>query len=54
MAIGDNYNDESMIRAAKYGVAMGNAVPAITQLAWRQTGRNTADAWPRQSIGPSP
>lgn len=43
MAIGDNYNDESMIRAAKYGVAMGNAVPAIAQLAWRQTGRNTAD-----------
>lgn len=32
-AIGDNLNDESMIRMAGTGVAMANAVPAIKELA---------------------
>lgn len=32
-AIGDNLNDESMIREAGTGVAMGNAIPAIKKLA---------------------
>lgn len=43
MTLGDNYNDESMIRMAKYSVAMGNAVPAIAKLAWRQTTTNLED-----------
>jgi Cof subfamily protein (haloacid dehalogenase superfamily) len=41
MAIGDNFNDESMIRDAKYSVAMGNAVPEIKDLAWFVTATNT-------------
>lgn len=32
-AIGDNLNDESMIKQAGVGVAMGNAVPQIKQIA---------------------
>lgn len=32
MAIGDNYNDESMIRTAGLPVAMENAVPEIKEL----------------------
>ncbi|WP_054662524.1 Cof-type HAD-IIB family hydrolase [Lacticaseibacillus camelliae] len=43
MAIGDNLNDESMIRMAKYSVAMANAVPKIKQLAWHVTGTNVED-----------
>lgn len=43
MAIGDNLNDESMIRMAKYGVAMANAVPQIKQLAWHVTATNVED-----------
>lgn len=43
MAIGDNLNDESMIRMAKYGVAMANAVPQIKALAWEITGTNVAN-----------
>ncbi|WP_461225980.1 Cof-type HAD-IIB family hydrolase [Lacticaseibacillus suihuaensis] len=43
MAIGDNLNDASMIQRAGFGVAMGNAVPAIKQLAWATTGTNTED-----------
>lgn len=43
MAIGDNLNDESMIRMAKYSVAMANAVPQIKALAWHVTGKNTDD-----------
>lgn len=39
-AIGDNLNDESMIRDAGTGVAMGNAVPAIKKLAQVQTKTN--------------
>lgn len=43
MAIGDNLNDESMITMAKYGVAMGNAVPHIKDIAWWTTAKNTDD-----------
>ena len=43
MAIGDNLNDESMIAMAKYGVAMGNAVPHIKDIAWWTTAKNTDD-----------
>lgn len=39
-AIGDNLNDESMIREAGTGVAMGNAVSAIKKLAQVQTKSN--------------
>lgn len=39
-AIGDNLNDESMIRDAGVGVAMGNAVPAIKKLAQVETKTN--------------
>lgn len=41
MSIGDNFNDESMIRDAKYSVAMGNAVQPIKDLAWFVTATNT-------------
>ncbi len=33
MAIGDEENDLSMIKYAGVGVAMGNAVPAVKQVA---------------------
>lgn len=39
-AIGDNLNDESMIRDAGIGVAMGNAIPAIKHLAQIETKTN--------------
>ncbi len=39
-AIGDNLNDESMIREAGVGVAMGNAVPAIKKIAQVKTKTN--------------
>ncbi len=39
-AIGDNLNDESMIKAAGIGVAMGNAIPAIKQIAQMETKTN--------------
>ena len=42
-AIGDNLNDESMIRAAGTGVAMGNAIPAIKKIAQVVTKRNNED-----------
>ncbi|WEV43076.1 Cof-type HAD-IIB family hydrolase [Lactobacillus sp. ESL0684] len=42
-AIGDNLNDESMIRAAGTGVAMANAVPAIKQVAQIETKSNNDD-----------
>ncbi|MBA1394155.1 HAD family phosphatase, partial [Lactobacillus sp. XV13L] len=40
MAIGDNLNDESMIRAAGIGVAMGNAIEPIKKIAQLQTADN--------------
>ncbi|EEJ72402.1 Cof-type HAD-IIB family hydrolase [Lactobacillus ultunensis] len=42
-AIGDNLNDESMIREAGVGVAMGNAIPAIKHLAQVITKNNNED-----------
>lgn len=33
MAIGDSWNDRDMLEAAGFGVAMGNAVPALKQIA---------------------
>lgn len=39
-SIGDNLNDESMIREAGTGVAMGNAIPAIKDLAQVTTKNN--------------
>lgn len=43
MAIGDNLNDESMIREAGVGVAMANAVPAIKDIANEFTDNNIND-----------
>jgi len=43
MAIGDNLNDASMIKAAGVGVAMENAVPEIKQLAQISTDSNVND-----------
>lgn len=43
MAIGDNLNDESMIKMAKYGVAMANAIPKIKEAARSTTGTNLAN-----------
>ncbi|KRM79542.1 cof-like hydrolase family protein [Lapidilactobacillus dextrinicus DSM 20335] len=40
MAIGDNMNDYSMITAAGVGVAMGNAIPVIKQVATFTTATN--------------
>lgn len=43
MAIGDNLNDESMIRMAGVGVAMGNAIDYIKEIADDVTTINTKD-----------
>ncbi|MDR1930510.1 MAG: Cof-type HAD-IIB family hydrolase [Treponema sp.] len=43
MAIGDNYNDLDMISAAGFGVAMGNAVPALKEKARWITASNDKD-----------
>ena len=43
MAVGDNLNDESMIRLAGLGVAMGNAVTPIKNIAQYVTTKNTED-----------
>ncbi|APX72369.1 Cof-type HAD-IIB family hydrolase [Companilactobacillus allii] len=43
MAIGDNLNDESMIREAGIGVAMDNAVSAIKEIADEFTDNNVND-----------
>lgn len=42
-AIGDNLNDESMICAAGVGVAMGNAIPLIKDIAQVTTKNNNED-----------
>lgn len=42
-AIGDEINDLSMIASAGLGIAMGNAVAAVVEVADRVTGRNDAD-----------
>lgn len=43
MAIGDSENDESLLAAAGFAVAMGNAVPAIKTIAHTVTGTNAED-----------
>jgi hydroxymethylpyrimidine pyrophosphatase-like HAD family hydrolase len=43
IAVGDNYNDETMLKAAGLAVAMGNAVPAIKALAHEITADNAHD-----------
>lgn len=42
-AIGDEINDIDIISQAGLGIAMGNAVPAVTAVAKRQTKRNDED-----------
>jgi hydroxymethylpyrimidine pyrophosphatase-like HAD family hydrolase len=42
-AIGDEINDESMVRGAALGIAMGNAVPAVNAAATRHTMSNNED-----------
>lgn len=43
IAVGDNYNDETMLKAAGLSVAMGNAVPEIRALAHEITADNAHD-----------
>lgn len=43
VAVGDNWNDVSMLQAAGKGVAMGNASEEIKQLADEVTKKNTED-----------
>lgn len=43
IAVGDSYNDISMIKAAGLGVAMGNAVEAVKQAADYETADNEHD-----------
>ncbi|MFD1472931.1 Cof-type HAD-IIB family hydrolase [Companilactobacillus mishanensis] len=43
MAIGDNLNDYSMIKAAGIGVAMANAVPEISEIADQHADTNVND-----------
>ncbi|MQS51945.1 Cof-type HAD-IIB family hydrolase [Companilactobacillus mishanensis] len=43
MAIGDNLNDYSMIKAAGIGVAMANAVPKISEIADQHADTNVKD-----------
>ena len=43
IAVGDNYNDETMLKAAGLAVAMGNAVPTIKALAHEITADNAHD-----------
>jgi len=37
MAIGDNFNDREMLEFAGVPVVMGNSVPELKQLGWRET-----------------
>jgi hydroxymethylpyrimidine pyrophosphatase-like HAD family hydrolase len=37
MAIGDNLNDLEMLRYAGLPVVMGNSVPELKSLGWRET-----------------
>ena len=43
LAIGDDENDAEMIAGAGIGVAMGNAVPAVLDVADHQTDSNEDD-----------
>ena len=43
MALGDQKNDEGMLRYAGYSVAMGNAVPEMKAVARYETDTNDND-----------
>jgi Cof subfamily protein (haloacid dehalogenase superfamily) len=43
MAFGDNLNDQPLLEAAGYGVAMGNSPPEVQAVADRVTGTNDED-----------
>ncbi len=43
MAIGDNFNDREMLEFAGLPVVMGNSVPELKTLGWRQTLSNDDD-----------
>ena len=43
MAIGDNLNDREMLEYAGVPIVMGNSVPALKTLGWRQTLTNDED-----------
>jgi Cof subfamily protein (haloacid dehalogenase superfamily) len=43
MAFGDNYNDMEMIAAVKYGVAVGNSVKDLKNIAYHVTKTNKED-----------
>ncbi|WP_024527356.1 sugar-phosphatase [Serratia fonticola] len=43
MALGDQANDTAMIEYAGMGVAMGNAIPELKEIAQHVTGTNTED-----------
>ena len=45
MAIGDNLNDVEMIKAAGFGVAMGNAIPLLKEKADWVTAINDEDGF---------
>jgi Cof subfamily protein (haloacid dehalogenase superfamily) len=47
MAIGDEHNDIDMISTAGFGVAMGNAIPALKDIAAWVTGSNDEDGLAR-------
>ena len=43
MAIGDNHNDREMLEFAGLPIVMGNSVPELKRLGWRETLSNDAD-----------
>jgi Cof subfamily protein (haloacid dehalogenase superfamily) len=43
VCFGDDYNDVPLFELCGYPVAMGNAIDALKQLAWRVTGTNDED-----------
>ncbi|MOA65995.1 Sugar phosphatase YidA [compost metagenome] len=43
IAIGDSWNDHEMLEAAGLGVAMGNAIPALKEIAGYITASNNED-----------
>ena len=50
MAFGDAENDMSMFQAVKYGIAMGNAMESLKQIAYDVTDTNET-CWHRKSFG---
>ncbi len=43
VAFGDNYNDISMLKQARYSIAMGNGEEEVKAIAWRVTESNEED-----------